>query len=183
MPVNLLPKSEQKEIRFELISRQLVNFWLWLVLSLVVLLILSLLAVFQLKLMARQVDGEIDKNRQALSSASNQELQKQVLLLNNEIGKINQLRESHYQWSEALIELGSIIPGDLVVDILTLDRISGKVEITGFAGDRESIIKFWSAMHKSQYFKNINFPLSNLEQARNAHYQFTFYINEDKITP
>ena len=183
MPVNLLPKPEQKEIRYELISHQLMNFWLWVILSFMVLLVLSLLAVFQLKLMAKQVDADINKSRQALSSASNQQLQKQVLLLNDEIRKINELQSQHYQWSEALIELGKIIPNDLVVDILTLDRSSGKIDIAGFAGDRESIIKFWSAMHKSQYFKNINFPLSNLEQPRNAHYRFTFYINEDKIRP
>lgn len=181
MAINLLPKTEQKEIHYELMSHQLTNFWLWIVLSLALLFILSLLSVFQIKRLSHGADGEIAASRQALSSASNQELEKQVLLLNNEIKKIDLLRASHYQWSEALVELSSIIPGDMVIDILSLDRATGKIDMTGFASDRESIIKFWSDMHKSKYFKNINFPLSNLEQPRNTAYQFTFFINDEQI--
>ncbi|MBI4049548.1 MAG: hypothetical protein HY395_01890 [Candidatus Doudnabacteria bacterium] len=183
MAVNLLPKIEQKDIHFELAYHQLTNFWLWVLGSLVLLIIIGQLSAWQIKSWIKTADAELAASRESLNTASNQELQKQVLLLNQEIANIDQLRSAHYAWSDALIELGSILPADMVVDILSLNRVSGQVDITGFVRNRESVIKFWSDMHKAKYFKDINFPLSNLEQPLDTPYQFTFFINEEQIKP
>lgn len=181
--INLLPKTEQKEIRWESMSHQLMNFWIWVVVSLAVLFLLGVLSLAQTKRLSSRTDADITKARESLNSSTNQELEKQVLALNTQISTINQIRSQHYEWSEALIALGNLIPSDMLVDILSLNRASGEVKITGVAGDRASVIKFWSDVHKTTYFKNINFPLSNLETAKNTPFTFTFFINEAQIKP
>lgn len=179
--INLLPKTEQKEIMLEQVAGQLLNFWLWVIGSLLIVFILLIVTIVKLNITITETETEIAKNKEALKSAANQQLEKQVVNLNVEIDKIHKLRSEHYRWSNGLIELGSIIPSDLVIDFLSLDRATGKAEISGTAEDRGSILKFWADMHKSKYFKNIDFPLTNLERARDTSYSFTFYINDSQI--
>ncbi|OGE81017.1 MAG: hypothetical protein A3H72_01615 [Candidatus Doudnabacteria bacterium RIFCSPLOWO2_02_FULL_48_8] len=179
--INLLPLSAQKELTLELASRQFLNFWAWIFFSLLLLSALSFFSTFQLNSQINQAEEAIAENQALLKSATNQQLQQQVVALNDEIRKIEALRARHYYWSEALVELGNFIADDAVIDVLSLDRASGKIDISGTAQDRESILKFWADMHKSKYFKNINFPLSNLERADDAPFTYTFYINPEAI--
>ncbi len=179
--INLLPKAEQKEIKLELIAHQLLNFWFWIVGSMLLLFALSLITSVQLRTSIADTELEIIKSKEALSSATNQQLERQVVNLNSEIDKVKLLRSQHYYWSNGLIELANILPSDMVIDLLFLDRASGKVDVSGIAEDRESVLKFWSDMHKSKYFKDINFPLPNLERAFDTSFSFSFYIKPEQI--
>jgi Tfp pilus assembly protein PilN len=179
--INLLPKTQQKEITLDQAANQLLNFWLWVIGSMLLLFLLSLVTVFRLNTAITETETEISKNREALKSSQNQQLEKQVLNLNTEIQKIKTLRNEHYRWSNGLIELGNIIPAEMVVDVMSLQRETGKVDISGTSRSRGSVLQFWANMHKSSHFKDINFPLTNLERSTDAPYSFTFYINEEEI--
>lgn len=179
--INLLPQPEQKEIKLELIAHQLLNFWFWIIGSMLLLFALSLVTTIRLRASIADTETEIIKSKEALSSAANQQLEKQVVNLNSEIDRVNLLRSQHYHWSNGLIELGNILPTDMVIDLLFLDRASGKVDISGIAKNRESVLKFWSDMHKSKYFQDINFPLPNLERASDTSFSFSFYIKPEQI--
>jgi Tfp pilus assembly protein PilN len=179
--INLLPKKDQKEITLELITHQLINFSVWVIVSMLIFFLIEFTTETKLKQGITSTDNEITQNKAALKSAANQQLENQVLTLSNEIKLVQTVRQQHYYWSNALIELGDLIPADIVIDILSLDRATGKVEIAGTAADRESVLKFWSEIYKSKHFKNINFPLTNLEKSSDSPFNFTFYINSDEI--
>jgi Tfp pilus assembly protein PilN len=179
--INLLPKSEQKEIHMELIAHQLTYFWLWIVMSLAVFFVLSVLSEIQLKSSVTATENAIAASQLTLKTSTNQQLEEQVLTLTEEIKTIDNLRDQHYYWSQALIELGNLFEDDVTLDLLTLERSKGKIYLTGTAGSRESILQFWADVHKSKYFKDINFPLTNLQRAADAPFNFTFYINEEEI--
>lgn len=179
--INLLPKSEQQEVRLQFFTKQLVVFWLWVLISLLLFLIITLVVQSYLKGQVTSIDTQINADRQVLKSSDNEILKQQVGDLNNQISNLKNLSAQHYYWSKALAELGNLLAADMQVDLLSLDRASGKVEIRGTAGTRDSVLKFWSDIHKSAYFKNINFPLSNLEKPVSDSFTFTFYVNPESL--
>ena len=180
--INLLPKPEQREIALELVVHQVRNFWIWIILSLMVLFGLGFLTRAKLAVSISGTKQAIESSKSELSSASTQQLEQQVLKLTNEINNVENIRSQHYYWSKGLIELADILPSDFLLNTLTLNRKTGQVAVSGVAGDRENILKFWSDMHKSKLFRDINFPLSNLEKAKEAGFSFSFYIKDSLIT-
>ncbi|MBX4187497.1 MAG: PilN domain-containing protein [Candidatus Doudnabacteria bacterium] len=121
----------------------------------------------------------MEKN--VLKSSDNELLKQQVEAINTQTVTIRNLQGQHYYWSEAFHDLATRLPADIVVDELTADRPTGKVTMEGVAGNRESVLKFWADMHKSEFFNNIDFPLSNLDAATNDPFVFSFFIVPDKL--
>lgn len=179
--INLLPKSEQQEFRLQLFSKQLLAFLAWVITSLVIFLGIAIGARVLLEQQVKDVDQQIGLDKQILKTSDNERLKSEVTDLNNQILGIKNLASQHYFWSSALAELAKIFPADMQIDLISLDRSSGQVDVQGTAGRRDSVLKFWSDLHKSEYFTNINFPLPNLNQATNDPFTFTFFLNPEKI--
>ena len=180
--INLLPKQQQKAIKLELVFSQMLKFWVWIIASLVVFFGLIFATKFYLNHNITQTQNQITANQSVLNSSDYKDLQDQILQLNSSLREINNLRSQHYYWSQALIALSALIPKTVQLNQLTIDRSSGKVDITGQAATRDDVINIWSQVIKSDYFKNINFPLANLEKAKVADFTYTFYVKKDKIT-
>jgi Tfp pilus assembly protein PilN len=179
--INLLPKSEQKELKLQSFVDQLTIFWVWVVISLAFFLALTYVARIYLGGQVSDVESQINSEKQVLKSSDNELLKQQVEGLNAQINAIKNLQSQHYYWSQALDELAKLLPADISLDSLSADRTSGKVQIQGVADTRESVLKFWADMHKSAYFKNIDFPLANLDSATKDPFSFTFFIVPDKL--
>lgn len=179
--INLLPEEEAKELKLEVASHQLTRFFAIVASSLLVLFILAFGAKFFLKNEIGKDNNLIEDLQKQLSSANNQALEKQVVTLNGQIKTIKIIDQQHYYWSKALVELGNMSPSDFHLDTVTLDRGSGLITVSGVSDSRSSVITFWSNVKKSQYFSNINFPLTNLEEPSDTHFSFTFNINPDTI--
>lgn len=179
--INLLPKSEQKDLKLQFFSEQLVRFWIWVLISLALFLGLTYLAKEYLNSQIADTDGLIALERQILRSDDNEQLKLEVEGLNNQMLSIRSLSNQHYYWSEALIELARLLSPDVHLDLVVMDRASGKVQIQGTAGNRENVLKFWADVHKSEYFKNIDFPLANLNRATQDPFTFNFFINAEKL--
>jgi Tfp pilus assembly protein PilN len=179
--INLLPKSEQKELKLELISQKLLVFWIVVIVSLLGFFALTVGARFYLTSIIKETDKQIVENQKVLESSDYRDLQKEISTLNSNIKEIKNIESQHVYWSKALVELSNLIPPTMQLNQVTIDSASGKVTITGQAVDRESVIGLWASVIKSEYFKNIDFPLSNLEKAKNANFNYTFYVNKDKF--
>lgn len=179
--INLLPKREQKEIRLGFLFNYLKNFWLVVIISLLIVFLLALALKIYLAATIKQTQQAIAQAQNLLASSDNQKVQNEVLALNDDINTIKNLRLQHYYWSNALEELANLMPADFEINILTFDRATGKVDLTGTAKNRPSIIDFWGAMHKTDYFRQINFPLTNLEKANDVPFTFTFYLNVRRL--
>jgi Tfp pilus assembly protein PilN len=149
--------------------------------SLTVFLILALLARVYLRSELTQTQEQIISKKDILKSSDNEQLKQQVESLNQQIRGINNIQKQHIYWSTALAELGRLFASDIQLDLVSIDRESGKVEVTGLAGSRDSALKFWYDIQNSVYFKDINFPLSNLERATDDTFSFTFTANIENL--
>lgn len=179
--INLLPKTAQKEISLDIFAQKLFNFWIVVLVSFVVLFLLALGSQIFLNKKIGSTAREIVVKQAQLTSSDNQQLEQQVIALNDQIKIIEDLKVRHYYWSEALLELANLMPADLQVSILSLDRSTNKIDVIGTGGSRESVIQFWANVKKSKYFSDINFPLTNLEKPNNAPYTYTLTINPKQI--
>ncbi len=179
--INLLPKPAQQEVRLLFFGKQLLLFWIWALITLLIFLILTFIAKSYLVRELADVSGQVDSEKLVLKSSDNERLKQEVGNLNDQIKTINNLSSQHYYWSGALTELGRLLAPDIRLDLVSMERATGKVQIQGIAGNRDSVLRFWSDVHKSSYFKNIDFPLSNLNRATNDTFTFTFYVNADQL--
>lgn len=179
--VNLLPKIEQRQIRLDVVTHQLLRFWVIVPASVVILIILVFASQIYLRTQIASTSDQIAAEAQSLKTADTQNLESQVLDLNQQIRLVETVKKQHYEWSKALVELDRLLPNDLVITVVSLDRATGKIDLTGTAQNRDSILKFWSNVKKSTMFKDINFPLANLEKPVDASFTFTLVINEEAI--
>jgi len=179
--VNLLPKIEQRELKLQFYAERMLAFWIWVACSIAVFFVLSLLTVFYLNRMMNETQTQITQNKALLDSSDFKDLQNQIILLNRNIKEINNLQTHHYFWSNALIELSSLVPPEMQLNQIGFSQATGKIQIIGQAKTREKVIEFWANVIKSEYFKNINFPLTNLEKATNPDFTYTFSVNPDKF--
>lgn len=179
--INLLPRTEQKEFKLQIFAGKLMMFWVWVIGSLLVFFAVTLAARIFLSSEGSDALARIDVQKQTLKSSDNELLKQQVEGLNGQIAKIKNLQSQHYNYSEALKDLADTMPLDITLDQISIDRATAKVDIMGVAKSRDSVLKFWSDMHKSEYFKNINFPLDNLNAATDGPFSFSFYLNLAKV--
>ncbi len=179
--INLLPKSEQRELRLTFFNEQLIRFWIWILVCLLLFVSLTYIAKAYLSGQVAGIEGEIALSEQVLKSSDNEQLKSQLEVLNQELNSIKHIRNQHRYWSIALEELAKMLSPDISLDSVIIDRTGNKVDIVGVAGNRESVLKFWSDVHKSEYFTNINFPLANLEKPILDPFSFSFTVNEEKV--
>jgi hypothetical protein len=180
--INLLPESEQKELRMQVIAEQVSSFWIWTLLSFVIFGAFSYFGQFTLKDQITQTERTINVRSAVLNSGENEKYKNEVETLNNNIKSFKALNKEHYQWSRVLEEIALILPSDVTLDSLILQRDTGKIDIVATAGERDSILSFWANVIKFPYFANINFPLSNLEKSTDVPFMFTFYLKPGKLT-
>ncbi|OGE82792.1 MAG: hypothetical protein A3B10_03875 [Candidatus Doudnabacteria bacterium RIFCSPLOWO2_01_FULL_44_21] len=179
--INLLPKNEQKETKLQFFAHSQLSFWIWTIISLTICLILVLAARFYLNSSLTATANEVANKREILKSSDNELLKQQVEGLNRKIAGINNLQKNHVYWSTALAELARLFASDIQLDFIFVDRPTGKIEVQGVAANRDSALKFWADLQTSLYFKDINFPLSNLERATNGSFTFTFFASIENL--
>lgn len=174
--INLLPPEEQKQLGLENYNRQLVHFGIWIVFSLgavMFILFLSLIFLSRTEKLTRQgaeqANGELRGLEQSL-------VQKQVEKLNLDLGNFQSLTVQDVKPSSLLIEFASLLPADVSLDAFAISRDDGKVEVSGTARTRASVLQLRSNLLVSENFYNVNFPLSNLQTANDVNWKYRFYI-------
>lgn len=179
--LNLLPKEAQKDLALEQVAGQIRRFWIWVIVTLGVLLLLAFGGSVYLNQRISINHNNIENKKLELSTESTRQLEQEVSSLNRQIALIDTLRKDHYYWSKVLIELTYLVDTDTKINSVQMDRETGKVEVYGEAADRESVLAFWSTVMKTELFKDIDFPLTNLERDVNANFKFTFYVNAEEL--
>ncbi|OGE81344.1 MAG: hypothetical protein A2826_02195 [Candidatus Doudnabacteria bacterium RIFCSPHIGHO2_01_FULL_43_23] len=179
--INLLPKEAQNEIRYERLSSRLLNMSLWIVISLVVMIVLMMATRIYLKSESSRVSDLIIFQKELVSQEENQALKKELTEFNTHLSNLIQFEESHAYWSEVLIELARITPSGIAIDALTATRDDKKMTIIGFAQTRDSVLQFRKNLLDSDFFEDVNFPLSNLIKPTDVAFRYTFFVDQDEL--
>jgi Tfp pilus assembly protein PilN len=179
--INLLPKDEQRQLKLDMVNHQLRVFWAIILSSIILFVALGFATQQYLRLSVKKVDEQIAVNKAKLESADIKELQQQVLKLNQNIKEIKTVRGQQYKWSEVMLEIARVMPAEVQLNSLQIERATGKIIVLGKAEDRDTVIAVWSQIKKSPMFYDVNFPLPNLEQPVDGNFTYTFFINLENI--
>lgn len=159
----------------------MLNSYFWLGLSLVVLIALLAGGRFFLKFEISQMQDKIQLQQQAVSTEQNQKLKKQLNDFNARLKNLVNLDEHQALWSEVVINFARLVPTDVAIDSFIADRQTGRIKIAGQAKTRESVLQLRNNLLGSEYFRDVNFPLSNLTRATNVNFRYNFFINENRL--
>ena len=173
--INLLPPEEQKRVKLEALNFAVAGFGVWVLLSLVFFITLIFAAQVLLNQEIDDVNRQVAARQRELQNIKQPAAQKEIELLNRNSANLQALLPAHQDWTPILVELAAAVPSDLIVDSLVITREDRKIEITGHGATRESVLKLRESLHASSYFRNVNFPLSNLEKARNVEWKYRLY--------
>lgn len=175
--INLLSPEDQKDVRLEKTNTALLKFYFWGGLSLVLLFAVLFAGRFYLSFEISQIKDRIAVQQQAVSTEENQKLKKQLGDFNTKLKNLVNLDEHQALWSEVVINFARLVPGDVAIDSFTADRQTGKIKIAGFAKTRESVLQLRDNLLESEFFKDVNFPLSNLTRPTNVNFRYAFFVN------
>jgi Tfp pilus assembly protein PilN len=179
--INLLPKEEQKEIRLEKMNSRLTNLFIWIFISLLVLALAFVIARLYLGSAMDRYSNLIEQQKQAVAKQENKEVKDQLLEFNSDLNNLVELNKHHARWSEVMIAFARLVPEDVSIDTFMADRLSGKISIMGFAKNRDSVLALRNNILDSEYFTNINFPLSNLTRPTDVSFKYTFYVKPEML--
>lgn len=179
--VNLLPQTQQASLRLAKISSLVLSFGIWVVLSLLVTAALLFAAQVYLgkKLEAATIllasrGDELGKLEQSVRKGEIEDLNLDLLNLQKLTGQSENL-------GPVLMEFAKLLPPDVTVDSITIMRADKKIEAAGRAGTRTSVLKLRQNILGSEFFKNVNFPLLNLEKPTDTNWKYRFFINPEKL--
>lgn len=124
----------------------------------------------------------VENNIESQKAANNSllELDKKAKELDKTINDIKTLSEQSISFSAMLKEVAARTPRDLQIKDLTCDTAPGKekVEISGQAASRRSIMQFRRELEKSDLFSSVDFESSS--QANSSNFDFKISMNIKK---
>lgn len=179
--INLLPPSEQKQNLLEATNQQLTSFGAWLVVSLISLVLILLTAQILLSTQLNGARATILTRNAELKNLEETFLQEDIKRLNTDLANFQTLRRQDLNWSGVFQEFARLLPRDVRLDKLSVSREKYLVVASGHAGTRDSVLALRRNLLDSEYFRNINFPLSNLEKPTDLDWSYQFYINQEKL--
>ena len=158
------------------VNQQIRDFGIRLLISLAVLIAIFLAIRFYLNIEVKQTREELARETGLLNSLETSAFRKEVERFNAELANFEILEKKQGKLSGILTEIAQKMPADLTLDRLTVDQSTGRIEIAGRASNRNSVLSFRQALIASERFKNINFPLANLEKPSNVAWQYRFFL-------
>ena len=179
--INLLPPAEQKQLKLMKLGREIQDFATWLILSVV---LLSTCLLFTQWFLADEVAVTRDQattQNNHLNQIFTSSLKQNIEKINLAVLNFQTASAQHQAWSPMLGELAQILPADVTVDSLSFSRADRKIELSGRAAHRNSVLTLRENILNSEYFQKVNFPLTNLERAVNVSWKFRFYVKPEKL--
>lgn len=179
--INLLPPSEQRTVRQLDVNRELVSFGAWLTVSLAVVALVFLAVTLTLRAELSGARALIQVKTEELDKLEQAFLQDEVVVLNQDLRNFEEILKQNKAWSGVLREVARNLPNDMVLDSLVIEPAAYRVEAKGRTADRDSVLLFRQNILNSEYFRNINFPLLNLEKAFGGEWEYRFFVNPEVL--
>lgn len=99
---------------------------------------------------------------------------------NAKLKKLEGIDKKRVLWSNVLTELANTAPAQVQLKNVSFDQETGKVLLTGSAGNRMAIANFKDKLETSNYFKNVFFSSSSLNEAT-TDYSFSLTAELESI--
>lgn len=178
--LNLLPLQEKKTLALEETQRWIV-FYGSAILG-ILLIFVALLGIIWVSITI-QLKSASNNFEAIQSSFRGQDLKTQqvaVSNLNSYLEKINAIQKNQKSYSNFLINLAEIIPDGVRLNTFSLDDKNEAV-LNGYAQRRELVILLKDSLEKSDFFGDVESPLSNLVKQTDINFYFKFKLRPNVL--
>ncbi len=177
--INLLPKSRQQELRYEITLHSL---WVLVGLSLTsfaLVFLVQFATKFYLQIEAGVIKDEVAQLQAQVNKQQNNDIKAKIKVANDLVSDYKNLSDSSPKWSKVIKAFSVLPPAGVRIISFTIDTQKKTITITGFAPTRELVIQFYNnILQDTADFSDIDYPLENVAEATNNSFHFSFKINE-----
>jgi Tfp pilus assembly protein PilN len=178
---NLLPREEKELLEKERLLLAVRRFIIFSALSYAIVFGMLFTAGLYDRLLLESVDSQIQQEDTGEAKKANAELKTKIDRYNSIFNDYNTIAANNPEWSNVLLEFAGLVPADIVIQSFNANTASGKIEVSGFARNRDSVLKLRDDLQNSDYFKNTDFPLENLTKPGNLSFRYTFFLEENVL--
>jgi Tfp pilus assembly protein PilN len=151
--INLLPPNYSQQIKYGRVNAVLVR---WLVVTLLAiggLLIIIFSGWLYINSQSKNLQRNIDDSKKQLQAQHLEQVQKQAAEITGDIKVINQVLSREIRFSDLMQEVGKTLPPGTVLGALTLNKVTGALDLSANAKDYSSA---------AQIAVNLNDPKNGL---------------------
>lgn len=101
-------------------------------------------------------------------------IEEKIENVNQQLAKINLKQNELVVWTPILEELAKITPSGVYLLNFSYRLSVNKINLSGWAENRDKLIRFKDLLEESSLFINLESPLSNLIKQNDINFNFTF---------
>jgi len=172
--INLLPPAEKKQLELASFVRLAISFGVWISVSLIVFVLLLVSTYGSLAILLKDQNRLIEIRRADHKTQRLVEMEEAIKKVNNQLVDIVLKQKELIVWTPALEELSKITPSGIYLNNFIYQSSLNRINITGLANNRDTLLFFQKQLEDSLYFIEIEAPLSNLIKQTNINFSFSF---------
>ncbi|MBU4332119.1 PilN domain-containing protein [Patescibacteria group bacterium] len=93
--------------------------------------------------------------------------------VNSKLKTLKNIQADFTKLSDSLIEFSKLVPQDIQLHLLYIDKVNSTINIEGNAQTREGLLGFQENLEDSSLFSKVEYPLSNLLEKQDIKFKFT----------
>lgn len=172
--LNLLPENQKKALEKDRLFLAAHNF-----LGVLFLLAAGMSIALMLTRYALIDNYNRIKQETSLVNTGSQILNKEIDLLNQKISLAAAVQQGFAKWSSLLAEIGNLLPNQVGLNYLFINKESRAVRLSGRAADRNSLLSAKQSLENSGLLEALEAPLSNLTEKVNVEFRLSGTFKKD----
>jgi len=169
--------KKKKELRRKELQRTILKIGFSAVCSIAVLIIFVRFCIWSISVQKKVVENEIIRFGQ--NDAYSEAKTAQDLLREYSSGarKIKSKLSTQSDYWEIISEINKIVPEKIYLKELSVDEYG--LFIRGSSLDRQTLLAFQDSLNKSELFREVESPISNLVESKNVDFEFSVSLTSD----
>lgn len=175
--LNIIPEKIKNEIKLRFFYKVSKKFlYLLIIIASVIGIVLMTSEFILYSFLAKEISNSPIDFKSSLSTSQNK-----VTDINTKINLLEKMQGNFIQWTILLNSLTNIIPEEIRLNSLSINRDPATISFNGTANKRDDLLNFKEALEGSILFENIDFPIQNLLQKENINFEIKAKLKLDEV--
>ncbi len=171
--VNLLPPAEKNKLKLEKLQKKIYFCFLWLAGVLLIFVGLLLSTYFIIQVMLQGQENLIDQRKASQKNKEIALMQERINQANQRLKLVNKKQQTFVVWTPILLEFSDLVPNQVHLTNLSYQEANERLRLSGYAQTREDLLIFEEKLKTSNFFTDLESPLTNIIKQRDINFNFS----------
>lgn len=176
--INLLPQEERKKVYSDLFAKQINTFGILISLIFFGSAVFILNTYVFLKIQSKELSSSLSLEEIKSETQEARILEEEIKNINSWLLSYEKFKTEKVPVLELFSKIEDTIPIGINLNTFVFDVSANKIILTGISDSRDDVIEMEKRIKDSEYFKNLESPLSNFLDKSGSKFTFTFYIKK-----